>query len=301
VYCSQETHSSIDKAVRVAGLGTDYLRKIEVDENNALIPEALENCIKSDIDNGIQPLCVVATLGTTGSTAIDPIERMGKICQKFKVWFHIDAAYAGTALLLPEMRWMSRGIEMADTFVFNPHKWMFTNFDCSAYFVKNPSMLVRTFEILPEYLKTSESDRVNNYRDWGVPLGRRFRALKLWFVIRMYGVSGLQNMIRNHLAWGKELADQIEASPDFELTAPIPLNLICFRYCPATVDGEEELRNINSLLLEKLNRTGKIYLTHTKLKGKYTLRFVASQTNVTRDDIMNAWELIQKTARTIRG
>jgi len=297
VYCSQETHSSIDKAVRIAGLGSEYIRKIAVDDKYAMRPDELEKRIKSDTDEGIQPLCVIATLGTTGSTAIDPIEEIGKICRKYNTWFHVDAAYAGTALLLPEMRWMNQGIEMADTFVFNPHKWMFTNFDCSAYFVKDPSVLVRTFEILPEYLKTSEADRVNNYRDWGVPLGRRFRALKLWFVIRSYGVSELQAMIRNHIAWGQELAGKIKKASDFELLAPAPLNLICFRYHPNGIDDPGKLDDINRRLLETLNQTGKLYLTHTKLDGKYTLRFVASQTQVKRDDIMAAWDIIRETAR----
>jgi aromatic-L-amino-acid decarboxylase len=299
VYCSRETHSSIDKAVRIAGLGIQYLRKIDVDENLAMKPEALENRIQMDLINGIQPLCVIATMGTTGSTAIDPIESIGRICRDNRIWLHVDAAYAGTALLLPEMRWMSKGLEMADTFVFNPHKWMFTNFDCSAYFVKDPSLLIRTFEILPEYLKTGEASRVNNYRDWGIPLGRRFRALKLWFVIRMYGVSGLQKMIRDHLDWAKELTQKIDNHADFELLAPVPLNLICFRYHPTATDDPEELDKINSRLLEALNRTGKIYLTHTRLNGKYTLRFVASQTNVTKDDIMQAWDLIKLTAEKI--
>jgi aromatic-L-amino-acid decarboxylase len=300
VYCSKETHSSIEKDVKIAGLGSDSLRKIDVDKNFAMILEALEEAIRSDIRNNITPLCVIATLGTTGSTAIDPIKKIGQICKEHDIWLHVDAAYAGTALLLPEMRWMSEGVQLANTFVFNPHKWMFTNFDCSAYFVKDPSLLVRTFEILPEYLKTAETARVNNYRDWGIPLGRRFRALKLWFVIRTYGVSGLQAMIRNHLKWAHELAQEIESQPDFELLAPVPLNLICFRYHPKGIDGPAMLDNLNERLLGELNQSGKMYLTHTKLNGKYTLRFVASQTQVKKDDISRAWELIKSTAKRLR-
>jgi aromatic-L-amino-acid decarboxylase len=239
-------------------------------------------------------------LGTTGSTAIDPIEKIGRICKEHDVWLHVDAAYAGTALLLPETRWMSDGVELADTFVFNPHKWMFTNFDCSAYFVRDPSLLVRTFEILPEYLKSAETAQVNNYRDWGIPLGRRFRALKLWFVIRTYGVSGLRAMIRLQLEWAQELVEEIEAHPDFELMAPVPLNLVCFRCHPKGVDDPEALDTLNARLLDELNRSGKIYLTHTKLNGKYTLRFVASQTQVKREDITSAWELITSTAERLR-
>ncbi len=299
VYCSKETHSSIEKDVKIAGLGSECLRMIDVDENFALIPEALEKQIQADIKSGIKPLCVIATLGTTSSTAVDPIEVIGQICKKYDLWLHIDAAYAGTALLLPEMRWMSKGVELADTFVFNPHKWMFTNFDCSAYFVKDPSILVRTFEILPEYLKTREADRVNNYRDWGIPLGRRFRALKLWFVIRMYGVAGLREMIRNHIKWVHELVEEINGNPDFKIMAPVPLNLICFRFHPKGVDDPEQLDSLNAQLLEKLNDSGKIYLTHTRLGGKYALRFVASQTQVTRDDIFRAWDQISQTAKSI--
>jgi aromatic-L-amino-acid decarboxylase len=300
LYCSKETHSSIEKDVKIAGLGSDSLRKIDVDKNFAMIPQALEQEIRSDIRNGTKPLCVVATLGTTGSTAIDPIKKIGQICKEHDIWLHIDAAYAGTTLLLPEMRWMSEGVELADTFVFNPHKWMFTNFDCSAYFVKDPSLLVRTFEILPEYLKTAEKAKVNNYRDWGIPLGRRFRALKLWFVIRTYGVSGLQAMIRNHLKWARELSEEIEGHPDFELLAPVPVNLICFRYHPKGVDDPAVLDTLNARLLDELCRSGKMYLTHTKLDGKYTLRFVASQTQVKKDDITRAWELIKSTAKRLR-
>jgi aromatic-L-amino-acid decarboxylase len=301
VYCSKETHSSIEKDVKIAGLGSDCLRKIDVDENFAMIPEALEEGIRSDKNNGIQPLCVIATLGTTGSTAIDPIKRIGQICKEHDIWLHVDAAYVGTALLLPEMRWMSEGVELADTFVFNPHKWMFTNFDCSAYFVKDLSLLVRTFEILPEYLKSAETAKVNNYRDWGIPLGRRFRALKLWFVIRTYGVSGLRGMIRNHLKWAQDLVQEIENHPDFELLAPVPLNLICFRYHPKGVDDSTKLDILNEHLLGELNRSGEMYLTHTKLDGKYTLRFVASQTQVKKDDIARAWELIKSTAKRLRA
>ncbi|HQL23881.1 MAG TPA: pyridoxal-dependent decarboxylase [candidate division Zixibacteria bacterium] len=196
VYGSSETHSSIEKAVKIAGLGRENLRKVAVDAGFALRPEVLEEAVCRDEDSGIRPLCAVATLGTTGSTAVDPLRRIGEICRRHRLWLHVDAAYAGTALVLPEMRWMIDGIEEADTFVFNPHKWMFTNFDCSAYFVKDRGALIRTFEILPEYLKTRETAAVNNYRDWGIPLGRRFRALKLWFVIRTYGLSGIREKLR---------------------------------------------------------------------------------------------------------
>jgi len=299
VYCSSETHSSIEKGVRIAGLGSENIRKVEVDSNYAMIAEALQSAIENDLNGGATPVCVVATLGTTGSTAIDPLREIGQICQRYGVWLHVDAAYAGTSLTLPEMRWISDGVEFADTFVFNPHKWMFTNFDCSAYFVKDAGALTRTFEILPEYLKTSEGDSVRNYRDWGIQLGRRFRALKLWFVIRSYGVDGIRSMIRSHISLAKELADKIEHTEGFELLAPVPLNLICFRYRPKGIGKAKDLNKLNVTLLEELNRTGKLYITHTMLHDVYSLRLVIGQTNVKQKHVDDAWELIQSTARQV--
>ena len=300
VYCSTEAHSSIEKDVKIIGLGRENIRKIEVDNSFAMVPEDLDKAIVEDLEKGFKPLAVVAALGTTGSTAIDPLRLIGNICQRHGIWLHVDAAYAGTALILPEMRWMSEGMEKADSFVFNPHKWMFTNFDCSAYFVKDTDLLIRTFEILPEYLKTRERGEVNNYRDWGVQLGRRFRALKLWFVIRSFGVEGLQNKVRDHIEWAQELRKEIEKSPDFEPTAPTPLSTLCFRYAPFGIDNNERLNELNAILLDTLNDSGKLYLTHTKLNGVYTIRLVIGQTNQTRDHVFEAWELIQTTARKIQ-
>ncbi len=299
VYCSSETHSSIDKAVKIAGLGKERLHKVAVDDTFAMDPKKLERAIEGDLAHGLTPLCVVATIGTTGSTAIDPLKAIGEICRRHKVWLHVDAAFAGTALILPEMRWMSEGVELADTFVFNPHKWMMTNFDCTAYFVKDREALIRTFEILPEYLKTPEKERVNNYRDWGVPLGRRFRALKLWFVIRSYGVEGLQKIIRNHIAMATRLEKTIRDTHDFEILAPLSTNLVCFRYHPQGVDDLPKLNDLNERLENQLNASGKLFLTHTKLHGAYTLRMVIGQTNVTQTDVNSAWALIQSTARAL--
>jgi aromatic-L-amino-acid/L-tryptophan decarboxylase len=297
VYCSTETHSSIEKAVKIAGLGKAYLRKIPVDDTFALIPRDLEAAIERDRRRGLSPLCVIATLGTTGSTAIDPLRAIGEICRKHRLWLHVDAAFAGSALILPELRWMLEGIEYANSFVFNPHKWLLTNFDCTAYFVQDVGTLVRTFEILPEYLKTSERERVNNYRDWGIQLGRRFRALKLWFVIRSYGVQGLQTRLREQIAMAHRLADAIAHAKDFELLAPVPLSLVCFRYHPAGVDGQAQLDSLNAALMEQLNRSGKLYLSHTKLRGQYALRMAIAQTNVQQHHVNDAWALIQNTAR----
>lgn len=300
VYCSTEAHSSIERAVKIAGFGRDNLRKIEVDENFAMKPEALEAAIVHDLEHGFRPLAVVAAIGTTGSTAVDPLESIGNICKKHGLWLHVDAAWAGTAMLLPEMRHMIRGVEMVDTYVFNPHKWMFTNFDASAYFVQDREALIRTFEILPEYLKTREGSAVNNYRDWGIQLGRRFRALKLWFVIRTFGVNGLQEKIREHLAWAGDFARWVDEDSSFELLAPAPLATVCFRLKPANI-AEEELNDLNKQFLEKINGTGNIFLTHTTLNGKYTIRFVVGQTNTEKRHIAQAWQIIRNVAADLTG
>ena len=297
IYCSTETHSSVDKAVKIAGLGRINLKKIGVDDNFALNPEALEQAIVQDLSNGFTPMCVVATLGTTSSTAIDPVEKIAAICNKYNIWLHIDGAYAGTALLLPEFRWMIKGIEKADSFVFNPHKWMFTNFDCSAYFVKDKEPLLRTFEILPEYLRTTTRGKVNDYRDWGVQLGRRFRALKLWFVIRNFGVEGLQEKIRLHIGLGQYFAQLVENHPEFEILAPHPFSVVCFRYIPEGVNDMDRIDAVNEMLLKCINKTGKAYITHTRLDSKYTLRMVIGQTNVTKQHVDAAWKLICNTAK----
>ena len=297
VYCSTETHSSIEKAVKIAGFGRTALRTLPVDQAFAMIPEELDRAIAHDMAEGFTPLCAVAAIGTTGSTAIDPLRPIGEICRRHGLWLHVDAAYAGTGLLVPELRWMIDGIEHADSFVVNPHKWMFTNFDCSAYFVKDTAALVRTFEILPEYLKTSEKERVNNYRDWGIQQGRRFRALKLWFVIRSHGVLGLQEKIRAHCALAGSFVGEVNASPDFEMLAPAPLTTACFRYHPPGTDDAELLNTMNAALMEQLNRTGRLFLTHTKLNGMTALRFVASQTTVAQRHVDSAWRIISETAR----
>jgi aromatic-L-amino-acid decarboxylase len=298
VYCSEQTHSSVDKAVKIAGIGKKNLVKLKVREDYSFDPESLEEAIKSDISSGMAPCCVIATLGTTSTTAIDPLRAIGEICNRYDVWLHVDAALAGTALILPEFRWMLDGSEYIDSFVFNPHKWMFTNFDCTAYFVKDAEVLIRTFEILPEYLKTRTRGKVNDYRDWGIPLGRRFRALKLWCVIRMYGVKGLQEKVRYHLSLARKLSEEIASEPDFELLAPVKLNTVCFRYNPA-MKNIDNLNALNEKLNHILNDSGKLYLTHTKLKGMYTLRMVTAQTTVTWDHVKTAWEIIKTTARNL--
>lgn len=297
IYTSQQTHSSIEKAVKIAGFGKESLVYLPVDEKFALIPDALEKAIEEDLKNGKIPLCVIASIGTTGSTAIDPLEKITIITQKYKVWLHVDAAYAGTATLLPEYRFMIKGLEHADSYVFNPHKWMMVNFDCTAYYVKSKEILIRTFEILPEYLKTQADSQVNNYRDWGIPLGRRFRALKLWFVLRSYGLRDIQKKLREQIQLAQDLKRKIEQNPHFEILAPVHLNLICFRYKPHESISEEILNQINADLLQRINASGKAYLSHTKLNGKYTIRMVIGQTYVLQKHVENTWELIQLLAQ----
>ena len=299
VYCSEQTHSSIEKAVKIAGLGKKNLVKIGVREDFSMDHNKLRKAIEEDMKKGFVPCCVVATIGTTGTTAVDPLRSIGEICKEKGIWLHVDAALAGTALLLPEFQWMLDGKEYIDSFVFNPHKWMFTNFDCTAFFIRDAASLIKTFEILPEYLKTRTRGKVNDYRDWGVPLGRRFRALKLWCVIKCYGLTGIQEKIRLHIQIAKELAEKISQEVDFEIMAPVLLNTVCFRYVPAGIE-EEQANRLNEKLNHILNDSGKLYLTHTLLKNKYTLRMVTAQTNVTQEHVDKAWDLIQKTARNLR-
>ena len=300
VYCSEQTHSSVEKAVKIAGIGKKNLVKIGVKDDFSIDPELLEKAVAEDLKNGFMPCCVIATIGTTGTTALDPIKTVGEICARHGIWLHVDAGLAGTALILPEFQWMIEGREYIDSFVFNPHKWMFTNFDCTAYFVRDAGTLIRTFEILPEYLKTRTRGKVNDYRDWGIPLGRRFRALKLWCVIRMYGVKGLQEKIRYHIGIAARLKEMIAEEKDFEIMAPVIFNTVCFRYNPEGKTGEQ-INLINESLNHLLNDTGKIYLTHTTLNGKYCLRMVTAQTNVTLEHVERAWVLIKDTARNISG
>jgi aromatic-L-amino-acid decarboxylase len=298
VYCSDQTHSSVEKAVKIGGIGRKNLVKIALRDDFSMNPEELRKAIISDKNKGKIPCCVIATLGTTGITAIDNLRAIGEICHENGVWLHVDAAMAGTALILPEFQWMLDGKEYIDSFVFNPHKWMFTNFDCTAYFVKDASTLIKTFEILPEYLKTRTRGKVNDYRDWGVPLGRRFRALKLWSVIRTYGVEGLREKVRNHIAIAASLSEMISGEDDFEIMAPVTISVVCFRYNPAGFNAEQ-INTFNEKLNHQLNDSGKLYLSHTVLNGKYTLRMVTAQTNVTIEHVERAWLLIKETARSL--
>jgi aromatic-L-amino-acid decarboxylase len=299
-YASEEAHSSVEKAVAIAGLGRRHLRAIPTDADFAMRPEALDAAIRADRAAGRVPAWVVATLGTTGVGAIDPLRPIGEICREHGLYLHVDAAWAGSALLLEEQRWMSDGVEHADSLVFNPHKWLLTNFDCSAHFVRDPDALVRTLGVLPDYLRSREGGAVIDYRDWSIPLGRRFRALKLWFVIRSYGVTRLQAMLRDHIAWTAQLAEIILAEPDFELVTPPQLALLTFRYRPHEGADDAALDRLNERLLNGLNDDGRLYLTQTRVRGRYVIRFTVGQLHTTRDHVMRAWQVITETARALR-
>jgi len=248
-----------------------------------------------DAAAGLVPACVVATVGTTSSTAIDPLPAVAELCRRHGAWLHVDAAWAGSAAILPELRWILNGVEHADSFVFNPHKWLLVNFDCSAYFVRDVATLLRTFTITPEYLRTTHDPDVANFRDWGIQLGRRFRALKLWFVIRSYGVEGLRALLRRHVALEGELAALIGAAPDFELLAPAPLGLVCFRYRPADVAPDDTgLDQLNRELLARVNATGRVFLTHTTLGGRYVIRVAIGQRCTDREQVEELWTLVRQ-------
>ncbi|HOW10356.1 MAG TPA: pyridoxal-dependent decarboxylase [Bacteroidales bacterium] len=298
VYCSEQAHSSVEKAVKISGIGRKNLVKIPVRDDFSMNVQKLDEAISHDIQSGFTPCCVIATIGTTGTASVDPVRAIGEICRKNDIWLHVDAAMGGTALILPEFQWMSDGRELIDSMVFNPHKWMFTNFDCSAFFTRHPETLIRTFEILPEYLRTRTRGQVNDYRDWGIPLGRRFRALKLWSVIRMYGVEGLREKIRYHIKLAAWLSENIRKEKDFEVLAPVIINVVCFRYKPEG-KSDQELNRINEVLNHRLNDSGQIYLSHTSVNGIYTLRMVTGQTNVRMEHVGKAWELIKNTARSL--
>ena len=286
-YTSSQAHSSIEKAVKIAGLGRDNLRLIEVDELFAMRPDALARQIAADRAAGLTPCFVCATVGTTSSNALDPVRDIGEICRAEGLWLHVDAAMSGTAALCPEFRTIQDGLELADSYAFNPHKWMFTNFDCDCFFVADRAALIRTLSILPEYLRNraTESGAVFDYRDWHIPLGRRFRALKLWFVIRHYGVEGLRYHVRRHVELAQRFAAWVRADDRFELAAPAPLNLVCFRHKAGDA--------FNRQLLDRLNASGELYLTHTVLDGQVALRLCVGQTHTEARHVEAAWQRVR--------
>ena len=285
LYTSEQAHSSIEKGAIAIGIGQKNVRKIPVDAEFRMRPEALQNAIEQDRASGLRPFCVAATVGTTSTTSVDPVDAIAAIAARHSLWLHVDAAYAGIAAIAPEFQNLLKGCEHADSLVTNPHKWLFTPVDISVLYTRHPDVLRRTFSLVPEYLKTADDPRAVNFMDYGVPLGHRFRALKLWFVLRYYGREGIARVIRDHVAWAQELAKEVDADARFERTAPTPLSVVCFR----KKGSDDE----NRALLERVNASGQVFLSHTVLNGKFCLRLAIGNLATTRDDVQHAWELVK--------
>lgn len=309
LYASEHAHSSIDKGAITLGIGQAGVRKIESNTEFSMDADKLARAIEEDKRNGWRPFCVVATTGTTSTTSIDPVRQIADISERERLWLHVDAAYGGSAAILPEMRWILDGCERADSLVMNPHKWMFVPMDMSLLFCRRMDVLRNAFSLVPEYLRTSEKDEVRNFMDYGPQLGRRFRALKLWFVIRYFGVEGMAARIRYQLELAREFARWVDESEDFERLAPVPLSVVCFRACPRSMrnrDGETDetesrLDRLNERLMEEVNRKGKVFLSHTKLNGKLTLRLAIGNIRTTRDHIKLAWDQLTAALAEIDG
>lgn len=298
IYASREAHSSVIKGARIAGFGDTNIVSVDTGADFAMDPADLRRHVEADLAAGLRPCCVVATVGTTSTTAIDPLTAIGPVCTEHGLWLHVDAALAGTAAIVPEMRWILAGVERADSLVFNPHKWLFTNFDCSAWYVRDPAHLERSLAIDPAYLQTDQDPHVRNFRDWGVPLGRRFRALKLWFVLRSYGTRRLREMVAGHMALAREFAGWVADTDGWELAAPVPVNTVCFRYAPVGVDAAGRDR-LNRDLRDRVNADGTIYITMTELEGAATLRLAVGQRSTERRHVEEAWAVLQREAATL--
>lgn len=288
VYTSEQAHSSIEKGAIAVGIGQDHVRKIAVDDRFRMRVDALREAIERDLGAGLYPCCVSATVGTTSTTSVDPVPEIADLCKRHAIWLHVDAAYAGSAALLPEMRWAFEGCERADSFVTNPHKWLLTPMDCSVFYTRRPEILRRAFSLIPEYLQTAQDPRAVNLMDYGVPLGRRFRALKLWFILRSYGREGLAAMIRSHIEMAQEFARRVDADPKFERTAPAPFSVVNFRY-----NGSDEE---NRAILDRVNATGEVFLSGTVLRGRFTMHLAVGNYATRPEHIARAWELVRREA-----
>lgn len=289
VYASEHVHSSIDKSLITLGLGLRSLRKIECNERFEMIPEKLAEAIDDDIENGYLPICVIPTIGTTSTSSVDPVDAIADICEKYGIWLHVDTAYAGSTAIVPEYRHYFKGWERADSIVVNPHKWLFTPFDLSVLYCKDLSVLKEAFSLVAEYLKTSDEQTVKNGMDYGIQLGRRFRALKLWFVIRYFGREGLIARLREHCRLARLFASWVESSEMFELLAPVPFALVCFGACPS---GINDLNELNERIMNEINSSGEAYLSHTKLNGKFALRLSVGSIRVEERHLQKVWELL---------
>lgn len=295
VYISDQTHSSVEKAALLLGIGQEGVTKIATDPEFRMIPAALEAAIEADVAAGWRPMAVTATVGTTATTSIDPVPAIARICRKHNVWLHVDGAYGGPAAIVPSMRWIFDAVDQADSLVVNPHKWLFTPTDCSVLYSRHPHVLRRAFSLVPEYLTHAGMGQVTDYMDYGIQLGRRFRALKLWFVLRYFGQQGLADRLAQHIAMAREFAQWVDDSPNWERLAPTPFGLVCFRARPAALaDDEAALDRLNDALMARVNASGKVFLSHTRLKGHYTLRLAIGNLRTRRADVAQTWDLLQQ-------
>jgi aromatic-L-amino-acid decarboxylase len=292
VYCSEQAHSSIDKAVILLGLGHESLRRIECDGEFRMRPDALGDAIKQDKADGLMPIAVVATVGTTSTTSVDPVRDIARLCKRHRLWLHVDAAYAGSAAMVPDYEWVLDGVEKADSFVVNPHKWLFTPFDLSAFYSRRMDVVRQAFALTPDYLKTVEAAPVRNLMDTGVQLGRRFRALKLWMVLRYFGADGIRDRLAEHMRLAQLFAGWVDASTDFVRVAPTPFSVVCFR-----ADADDAM---NERLLEIVNAGGEVFLSHTRLQDRFVLRLAVGNLRTTEAHVARAWQVLQDTALQLR-
>jgi aromatic-L-amino-acid/L-tryptophan decarboxylase len=300
VYCSDQAHSSIDKAVILLGLGHDSLCRVASDADFRMRPGALEQAVAADRAAGIVPMAVVATVGTTSTTSVDPVPAIADICEREQAWLHVDGAYGGSAAIVPEFRHVLDGVERADSFVVNPHKWLFTPFDLSAFYCRRMDLLRQAFSLTPEYLRTPEAGTVKNLMDTGVQLGRRFRALKLWTIVRYFGAEGLRARLLEHVRLARLFAGWVDEDPDFERLAPVPFSVVCFRAKPRGRErGEADLESLNQRLLDAMNATGEVFLSHTKLNGRFTLRLAVGNLRTEERHVARAWELAKDLAQPL--
>ena len=295
VYCADQAHSSVDKAALLAGFGRDNIRHVAHDEAFAMRPDELRRLIEADIAAGKKPCAIIATTGTTATTALDPIAPIAAIAREHGVWLHVDAAMAGSAMILPECRWMWDGVEQADSLIFNAHKWLGVAFDCALYYVRDPQHLVRVMSTNPSYLRTAADAEVKNLRDWGIPLGRRFRALKLWFLLREQGVAGLQARLRRDIANAQWLADQVKATPNWQVLAPVPLQTVCVCHTPPGLSGEVLDRHTQAWV-ERINRSGQAWLTPAQLEGRWMARVSIGAVSTEQEDVARLWRLMRQVA-----
>ncbi|AKT38816.1 pyridoxal phosphate-dependent decarboxylase family protein [Chondromyces crocatus] len=303
IYCSTETHSSVEKAAIVAGVGRAGVRRVPVDDDFRMRPELLAEAIREDRAAGWLPFCVVATIGTTSSTSIDPVPAIAAICREERLWLHVDAAYGGAAAVVPEMRPLFEGWELADSIVVNPHKWLFTPFDASLLLFRSPEVFRDAFSLVPEYLRVKREGEAHDYHEYGIQLGRRFRALKLWMLIRYFGADGLAARVREHCRMAQELSGWVDAEPGFERVAPTPFSTVCLRHVPAELAGREEdadaqqkIDALNEAILERVNRSGQIFLSHTRLRGRYTIRVTLGNPRQTMEHVHRCWTLLKEAA-----